>query len=445
MCKIAKTKKNISRLESFYKVHGKFFVDPRIITIPKLSLRIVRRLSAKKLKTINRNVEVAREKIFIFLNEFHRGHLLHLADRLEYDSIDIHSDKLIKIFGSRYYKLALELMYDIELLIRPTKNPYKVGDFSKAYKLDNDMILKPFVKYTIQSDRLQKEQIILTADQIRIIENNPIAMSVVETSSNITLPTESELIEHAKKLISEGWSNKGKSLAFKKDKIRNDRKIQKLKDSGVSEDELPKYYYVGNGLKLFRSLAENGFMLPKVGSFKSGGRVTTSFTLMPKWIRIKLLLNNSKIIGVDYSALHPYIASKLWGTSVSINHQMIADSLNIPIHTAKLEHLKFFNTTSTGMEKMVIYKYYEENQPELLKNVKRTKEGTYKRTSALMFKAEVDIMTEVISCLNVRELSNSIIYVYDEIMTTPDNAHIVKQTMEQVATDLKYNLKANIG
>lgn len=442
---MAKKKKKVSRLEAFYKVHGKYFIDPRTIMIPKTSLRIVRRLSAKKLKNINKNVELAREKIFIFLNEFYRGHLLHLADRLEYDSIDIHSNKLIKIFGSRKYKLALKLMYYNEILLRPTKNPYKVGDFSKAYKLDNDMILKPFVKYTILSESLQKEQIILTADQIRIIQGNPIAMSVVETSSNITLPTESELIEHAKKLISEGWSNKGKTLAFKKDKSRNDRKIQKLNDSGVAKDELPKYYYVENGLKLFKSLTENGFMLPKIGNFKSGGRVTTSFTLMPKWIRINLLVNNSKIIGVDYSALHPNIASTKWGTSESISHQMIADSLGIPIHTAKLEHLKFFNTTTTGMEKMTIYTYYKENQPELLENVKKTKVSTYKRTSALMFEAEVDIMTEVISRLNEKKISNCIIYVYDEIMTTPENAKIVKQVMEQVAIDLEYNLKANIG
>lgn len=440
-----KKKKKTSKLEAFYKVHGKYFVDPTIIMIPKSSKRIVSRLSAKKLKRIDKNVEVAREKILIFLNEFHRGYQMYLADRLKYESVDIHSDKLIKTFGSRKYKIALELMYNNDILIMHTKRSYKVGEFSTAYKLDNDMILKPFIKYTILSEKLQKEQIILSADQIRIIQDNPIAMSVVETSSNITLPTEFELIEHAENLISEGWSNKGKTLAFIKDKKKNDRKIQKLKDSGVAIDKLPKYYYVETGIKLYKSLTENGFMLPKIGNFKSGGRVTTSFTLMPKWIRIKLLVNNSKITGVDYSALHPNIASTLWGTSVSISHQEIADSLGISIHTAKLEHLKFFNTTTTGMEKMVIHTYYEENQPELLENVKKTKVKTYKRTSALMFSAEVNLMTTVISRLDEMNLSNSIIYIYDEIMTTPDNAIIVKQVMEQVASDLNYNLKAKIG
>lgn len=442
---MAKKKKKASRLEAFYKVHGKYFVDPIIIMIPKASLRIACRLSAKKLKNINKNVEVARERIFIFLNKFYRGHLLHLADRLEFEPIDIHSRKLIKIFGSRKYKTALELMYSNDILVRPTRKSYKVDEFSTAYMLDNSMIYKPFVRYTILSKSLQKDQIMLSADQIRIIENNPIAMSVVKTSSNITLPTESELLEHAKNLISTGWSNKGKTLAFIKDKRRNDKRIQKLIDSGISKDELPKYYYVENGLKLFKSLTENGFMLPKVGNFKSGGRVTTSFTLMPKWIRIRLLINNSKIVGVDYSALHPNIASTLWGTSVSISHQVIADSLGIPTPTAKLEHLKFFNTSTTGMEKMAIYKYYEENQPVLLENVKKTKVKTYKKTSALMFKAEVDLMTDVISRLKEINLSDCIVYVYDEIMTTTDNAKIVKQVMEQVATNLKYNLKANIG
>lgn len=440
-----KKKKKPSRLEAFYKVHGKYFVDPTILMIPNASKRIVRRLSAKKLKSIDKNAEVAREKILIFLNEFHWGYQMYLADRLEYDSVDIHSDKLIKIFGSRKYKIALELMYDNDILIRPTKNPYKPGDFSKAYKLSNDMICKPFDRYQIQSKKLQEDQIMLTADQIRIIENNPIAMSVVETSSNITLPTESELIEHANHLISEGWSNKGRPLAFVKDKKENEREIQKLSDSGVPEDMLPKYYYVETGIKLYKSLTENGFMLPKIGNFKSGGRVTTSFTLMPKWTRIKLLVNNSKITGVDYSALHPNIASALWGTNDSISHQMIADYLGIPVHTAKLEHLKFFNTTTTGMEKMTIYTYYEENQPELLENIKKTKLGTHKRTSALMFGAEVTIMTTVISRLDKLNLSDSIVYVYDEIMTTPENSKIVKQVMEQAAIDLMFNLKAKIG
>jgi len=440
-----KKSKKTSRLDAFYKAHGKYFVDPKIIMVPKASLRIVQRLSAKKLKSIDENAEVAREKILIFLDEFYRGHQMYLSGRLEYESIDIHSDKLIKIFGSRKYKKALEFMYNSDILIMHTKKSYMVGEFSMAYKLDNEMMLKPFVRYTILSKKLQNDQIIATADQIRIIQDNPIAMSVVKTSSNITLRTEPELIEHAKNLISEGWSNKGKTLAFIKEKKKNDRKIQKLKDSGVSKDELPKYYYVENGIKLYKSLTENGFMLPKIGNFKSGGRVTTSFTLMPKWIRIKLLLNNRKIIGVDYSALHPNIASTKWGKSESISHKMIANSLGMPIHTAKLEHLKFFNTTTTGMEKMTIYTYYEKNQPELLENIKKTKEKTYKRTSALMFEAEVEIMTTVISLLDEMNLSDSIIYVYDEIMTTPENAGTVKQVMEQVARDLNYNLKAKIG
>jgi len=442
---MVKKKKKASRIDAFYKAHGKYFVDPMAIMIPKTSLRIVRRLSAKKLKNIDKQINVAREKIFIFLNEFYRGHLLHLADRLEFEPMDIHSKKLIKIFGSRKYKIALEIMYNNDILIRPTRRSYKVNEFSLPYMLDNNMIYKPFVRYTILCKSLQEDLIILSADQIRIIEDNPIAMSVVETSSNITLPTEPELIEHAEKLMSKKWSNKGKTLAFIKDKNRNDREIQKLIDSGATKDQIPKYYYIEIGIKLYKSLTENGYMLPKIGNFKSGGRVTTSFTLMPKWIRIKLQLNNSKIVGVDYSALHPNIASTLWGTSESISHQTIADSLSIPIQTAKLEHLKFFNTSTAGMEKMLIYDYYEKNQPGLLENVKKTKVSTYKRTSALMFEAEVQIMTEVISRLNHLGLSDSIIYVYDEIMTTLENTQIVKQVMEQIAADLKYNLKANIG
>ena len=42
ICNMAKKKKKASRLEAFYKVHGKYFVNPIIIMIPKASLRIAR-------------------------------------------------------------------------------------------------------------------------------------------------------------------------------------------------------------------------------------------------------------------------------------------------------------------------------------------------------------------------------------------------------------------
>ncbi|MBU3011141.1 hypothetical protein KO506_06985 [Polaribacter vadi] len=437
--------KKTSNKDSFYKALGKYHVNPFIINVPKGSLRIVSRLSAKKLKVIDKNADVAREKILIFLNEFNRGHALFLADKLKFDSVDIRSKKISKIFSSKKYKAALELLYDNDILIRSTKNPYKVGDFPKAYKLANEMITKPFVKYTVLSDKLKKNLTTLYADQSRFINDNPIAKSAVDTSKNITLPTEEELIKHAKKLISIEWNNKGKKLAFKRNKTKNDKKIQELRKAGIAENELPKFYYIEDGIKLFKLYTDNGYMLPKIGNFKSGGRVTTSFTLMPKWIRICLKLNNKSIVGVDYSALHPNIASKLWGTGVYIDHQIIADFLDIPIHIAKLEHLKFFNTTKRGMKRLNVYKYYKENQPELLKNLEKTKSKTYKRTSALMFKAEVEIMSEVISRLEKKNLSNSIIYVYDEIMTNKKHAQTVKEVMEQVAIDLGYKLYAKIG
>lgn len=437
--------KKASKKESFYKVLGRYYVIPSIINVPKGSLRIVSRLSAKKLKVIDKNVDVAKEKILIFLSEFSRGHSLYLADKLEFESVDIHSKKIAKIFGTRKYKVALEFLYNSDILVRPTKNTYKVGEFSMAYMLYNEMITKPFVKYTVLSDKLKNNLTTLFADQSRFINDNPIAKSAVDTSKNITLPTEDELIKHAKILISKGWNNKGKKLAFKRNKTKNDRKIQKLRKAGIAEDELPKFYYVEDGIKLFKLYTDNGYMLPKIGNYRSGGRVTTSFTLMPKWIRICLKLNNKSIVGVDYSALHPNIASKLWGTGEYINHQIIADFLNIPLHTAKIEHLKFFNTTKKGMKRMTIYKYYKENQPKLLKNLEKTKSKTYKRTSALMFKAEVEIMSEVISRLEKKNLSNSIIYVYDEIMTNKKYAQTVKEVMEQVSIDLGYRLYAKIG
>jgi hypothetical protein len=370
---MAKKKAKTSRIEAFYKVYGKYYVDPTLIMIPRSSKRIVDRMSKKKLKTIHRDSKIAKEKILIFLSEFYQAHLMFLKDKLEYETVDIHSDVIKKIFGTRKYKIALELMYNCGLLVKPENKSYKVGGFSTPYLLDNDMIYKPFVKYLIMSEALRKKHLKLAAAQIRLVMSNPIARSSVHTSVNITYPTTAELRVHANKLIDDGWSNKGKKLAFEKDRKKNDKHIQELIAQGISKEKLPKYYYVEKGVSLYNSLVENRLMLPKIGGYKSGGRVTTAFTLMPKWIRMALKIDNSSIVGVDFSALHPNIALAKWGDGTTITHAKVAEYLRIPIHTAKIEHLKFFNTTVSGMEKMKIHTYYKEKQPEMLEKIKATK------------------------------------------------------------------------
>ena len=433
------------KLESFYKCQGKFYVDPTIKKIPKNSLRLVNRLPAITLKKINKNTVIAKERIFIFLNEFHHGHLLHQANDLKFEAIDIHSKILIRIFGSRKYKIALEILYDNNILVRPESVSYKVGVFSNSYLLANSMIEKPFIKYLLTSETLRKSEVNLSRAQRRIIMKNPIARSYVLASFNTILPTEDELLAYAASKISQGYANKGKLLSWEKDRRKNEIKVEKMIEQGVPKEDLPRFTYVEDGIRRFKSLTEDKFMLPKIGGLKSGGRVTTSFTLMPKWIRTTLRLKNSKIVGVDYSALHPNIASALWGTGEVVTHQEVADYLGIPVLDAKIEHLKFFNTTVVGMEKMTVHKYYEDKQPQLLINVKATKEETYKRTSSIMFKAEVELMTAVILKLEDLGLSDSIIYVYDEIMTTLENAKKVQKVMMEVARDKNYNLIAKIG
>ncbi len=442
---MVKKKKNTSRLVAFYKVQGTYYANPTIKMIPKNAKWLINRISKKKLKQIHRNTLIAKERIAILLEKFHHGHLLALAGDLNYDDIDIHSNKWIQIFGRKKYLIAQNVMYEADILIKPYEISYQTGKFARSFLLDNDMIYKPFVRYILTSETLINAEISLSQDQRRIIMKNPIARSSVLTSFNIVLPTEEDLLTHAATLISDGWSNKGKKLCWEKDRRKNDRKIKKLIEQGTTKNDLPRFSYVEVSIKRFKSLTEYGYILPRVGNFKSGGRVTTSFTLMPKWIRQQLTLSNSTVIGVDYSAMHPNIASTMWGDGSNITHTAVADFLGIPVSKAKIQHLKLFNTSSTGMEKMDIYNYYKEKQPDLIDNVKATKVKTYKRTSSIMFKAEVRILTGVIVELSEMGLEGEIVYVYDELMTTPENAETVKDVMIEVARKMNYKLEARIG
>jgi hypothetical protein len=61
-----------------------------------------------------------------------------------------------------------------------------------------------------------------------------------------------------------------------------------------------------------------------------------------------------------------------------------------------------------------------------------------------MFKAEVEIMSAVISELEKQKLSESIIYVYDEIMTTKANANKVRDIMMKISASMGYNLTVKV-
>ena len=443
--------KHEEAMNNLYEKVGTYFVNASTIQIPISSKAIIRNTPQKRLKVLHKNPQVARERLFMFLNIFASSHYIAAAGSLKWEALNIPQTELLAIFKSNdKVILAKEIMYDYNLLVRPIKESYQAGSFPKAYLLASDMLYKKFVVYHVIEKSNVETREELYKVQMSLISKNPIAMSVVNTSYRITLPTKDDLRAIGAEKVSRGYHNKGKVLCMKKDKSKNERRIRnaraKYEAEGLSkkdiEAKLPAYSYVEDNVELFLSLTAGGFMLPRIGGFKSGGRVTSSFTLMPKWTREAIKLNGHSLIGVDYSSFHPNIASGLWGSGEPIVHTTVADYLGIDKQVAKVEHLRFFNTYISTMQNMKVWRFYAEKQPDMINKIVEIKEESgHRRIATLMFRKEVEIMTEVLKELEKLGLASSVVYVYDEFMVdTTVTAKIVEDLMNKVA--LKHNVPA---
>ena len=150
-------------------------------------------------------------------------------------------------------------------------------------------------------------------------------------------------------------------------------------------------------------------------------------------------VNNKRLVDIDYSSLHPNIASSLYGGSGSnINHDKVSSYLSIDRTKAKIENLSFFNKTVRDMKKSPLFKYYSDNEPVMLSNIIKDKEiNGHKVTSKKLFKAEVLLMTKVIEQLN--ENGAFALYVYDALMVEPQHVNLVTYLMNDTASKMNIN------
>ena len=266
-----------------------------------------------------------------------------------------------------------------------------------------------------------------------IASKNPIAASVIASYGVTEKPSTKDVLKEGQRLAKLGYiTKKGKKLTF-----LNGNNKDKYKDESSRsfvEDDVAKYKYY---------CTTNGTIMPVVGDENSGGRVVSSFTLIPSWIRDMITINGKKLAEVDFSCLHPNIASSVYGgTKKHINHQIVADYLNEDIKLAKIEHLSFFNKRWDDMTKSKLFKYYTENEPQMMENIFNDKKGddlknnkgeflnrNHTNVSKNLFKVEVDIMTQVALELNRMEINA--VYVYDAYYVEPEDLDIVTEIMNQ--------------
>lgn len=303
---------------------------------------------------------------------------------------------------------------------------YNIGISSKQYKI-TDTYLKPkLTRYLLKTDYLIERRRNHFFKVLSLATENIIAKNLINVYGLLSLPSSKELLKIGKKLVKEDYhTKKGKKLT-----VRN-------KHTNEYWNDYSSRSFVEDNIELYEYLTFNGFIVPSIGGENSGGRVVDSFTLMPSWIRNQIKIDGEETVEIDFKCLHPNIAVSIYlGNRNYITHKLLADKLDIAIKTVKIEHLSFFNKEIYQMKKSVLFEYYEENEPWMLKNILKDK-GTngHKVTSIKMFEKETEIMTEVIKRLN--DLGINVLYVYDALLSKKSDYETVKKIMNQVVIEKK--------
>lgn len=408
-----------------------YLTNCETIAIPKRVKRTVERLPKSVLNKIDSDKSIAVEKCLDFVSNL-TGTIFYDNDEDKWKNL--HSTYLDEKYrkgkdNTRIYKRVIDaLTYSTDStfpIIEVKKNEYGgdtylSNEYSKSYRLNESFAIDKIDYYILKNNdfkqKIRKNQL----EKLSRAINNKIGNNLLNVYKSIELPTLAEIKKEGDKLVNEGYvTKKGKRLA--KLNKRKRENIIGYKSLSFLEDNISRYNY----------LTQNGLITPSI-SLKAGGRVTDSFNLMPSYIRNLVKIDGEEIIEIDFKALHPNLAMKIYGgKSKFITHQNIADFLNEDIKKVKIEHLSFFNKHPRDMKKSVLCQYYMGNEREMMENILKDKNANgYKITSKRLFELEVLIMTLIISELNEKGIY--VLYVYDALLCKKGQTDIVLETMNRV-------------
>jgi hypothetical protein len=411
-----------------------YLTNCETIAIPKRVKRNLERLPKSVLSKIDSDKSIAVEKCLDFVSNL-TGTIFYDSDEDKWKNL--HSTYLDEKYrkgkdNTRIYKRVIDaLTYSTDStfpVIEVKKNEYGgdtylSNEYSKSYRLNELFAIDKIDYYILKNNdfkqKIRKNQL----EKLSKAINNKIGNNLLNVYKSIELPTLDEIKKEGDKLINKGYvTKKGKRLA----KI-NKRKKENIKD-------YKNLSFVEDNISRFKYLTQNGLITPSISS-KAGGRVTDSFNLMPSYIRNLVKIDGERIIELDFKALHPNLAIKIYGgKSKYTTHQNIANFLNEDIKKVKIEHLSFFNKHPNDMKKSVLHQYYMENESEMLENILNDKlTNRYKITSMRLFDLEVQIMTQIISELNKKGIY--VLYVYDALLCKESQTDVVLETMNRVILD----------
>lgn len=399
----------------------------RVPTGAKVHLE--RRIPNKMLLRVHKDKENAVELCLFLLSIISNKNFNH-------DWVRISSEKFRKI---RYnYKSIIEVLKytngNFEPLIIVKQNEsnfetYEAGKESKKFSLTEFYYNKNKVDYQLKNEKIVNQYVKILKEALAKNLDNAIIKNIVNLYPRISFPTYKQMIDEAKRLIKLNYvTKKGKKLIFRKDFKK-----------GFNKN---KYVIVEDCIARSLAIMNNPEILEPSNS-KAGGRVTYKLNLINSWIRQLIKIDKEEIVELDFRALHPNLAIKLFGGSTKyITHQKVAEKLNIDVNKVKKQHLSFFNEKILAMKNRKLYQYYLNDEPNLVENIINDKKRYgYKITSKRMFELEVQIMTEIIKILNSKGVY--LIYIYDALACKKSNLELVKKTMEEVV--MRYGVYTSVS
>ena len=416
--------------DSSFSFATKYIHNPSSICIPNKIKRILDLyVSIEDLKRVHPDIDTAKELVLIAASNFSMTHI-EREKRLHWEVLN----RQLSDNSTRRYRAALDI------LLKGTKQKgpiievvkkHSEGNFATTYQLTDTYWRKGTMNYQLKTQYAIDLSFKNYLEMILVAGKSPIAKHYLTNLHRVQMPSREQVFERGKELCKQGYSKGGKRMIH-----LNKRSLEKLvPDPKEREKVVPLEIHMELYERLFR-FNENGtyeHCIPVVCSEKAGHRVITSIDMCPSWIRDMILLDGEPVSEVDYAALHPNIAMKLYaGKKRYITHDGVAKESGVEKEKVKKAHLSLFNLSNRDRFKNELFNYYETYEPEMMRAMRIDKEQNGdKITSTRMFLIETKMMSEVISILDRKGIP--CYYLFDCVGVPKSKRDVAIKVMNEVA------------